>query len=458
MASHDIWKHPDYRFTMPQGSTKYKEIVIKVIDSVPNSEITKETLSNVLDQVLDELPRNKTIVDFGAGKLRNTEYLLKKGCKVYAVEFEEMQQKSKNARKLYEKMEKYKPNFKPIVFPHDFFNEKIKADLIIAVNVHNVMPVPAERLLLLQYCRMKLKNNGYFLYYGQHDDPDTINKNTPKNKIGDGHYSHSQYKYQTFYHNYNQTELDIMFLANGFRLYKKYCAGSTNHALLYKMVGNNPLEKILNGKKIRKYIAGSEQIIKKTPEIQILKKSKKIMTNFPMVDELTDEILFIDALKNLSAGRQNAYTYENLTSAILLNLFAPNLEQIKINHEINDAHDRPDILLRNHANSGFFNRQQGNSIIFECKNYKCGVGNGIDQISARFNNKIGRFGIICYRKDQNLDKYKNTISHCQTQLDNHANYILCINDNDIIKMLHNKMTGKPVDIVIQDKHDELTDV
>ena len=456
MGVHDIWKYPDYRFTIPKGSKNYKEITIKVIDSVPNSNKTKDTLSNVLKQVLKELPDTKTVIDFGAGKLRNTEFLLKKGCKVYAVEFEEMQTKTDKAKKIYEDIKRHKPNYKSITFPHEFSKKRIKVDLVIAVNVHNVMPVPAERLLLLQYCRMKLKNNGYFLYYGQHDDPDTMAKNTNENKIGDGHYSHSEYTYQTFYHNYKKWELDVMFLANGFRQFKKYDAG-LNHALLYKISGNVPLANTLNGKLIRKYIQGSERIEKKSVGILNLKKSDNPITNFPIVKELQDECLFINALNKLPFGTKHATTYHNLIAAILLKLFSPNLEDIKIEQKINNADDRPDIILRNHAENGFFNRRQDGKIIFECKNYRSGVGEGIKQINGRFNNRIGKFGIICYRRDEKQNDYKNLVKHCKTHLDN-DHHILCLNDNDMIKMLEYKLNGESPDKIIQEKHDELTDL
>jgi hypothetical protein len=60
-----------------------------VTESVPPFDSPKETLTSVLDQVLKILPKNSMILDFGAGKLRNTIYLLENGYNVRAVEFAE---------------------------------------------------------------------------------------------------------------------------------------------------------------------------------------------------------------------------------------------------------------------------------------------------------------------------------------------------------------------------------
>lgn len=106
----------------------------------------------VLDEVCKLLPRNPKILDFGAGKLRNTIYLLNKGYSISAVEFEKTRNSPK-AKKMYSEALAFKSKFKPLIFPHEFFESEIRYDLILLLNVCNIMPVPSERLLVIQYCR-----------------------------------------------------------------------------------------------------------------------------------------------------------------------------------------------------------------------------------------------------------------------------------------------------------------
>ena len=103
------------------------------------------------------------------------------------------------------------------------------------------MPVPAERLLSIMYCRRKLKKDGYMLYYGQHDEKGAM-ENYDDDPLGDGCYKNKNFK--TFYYNFTKPKIDSMFLANGFRLEEEYGeAGGRNYARLYKIVFTNPLEK-----------------------------------------------------------------------------------------------------------------------------------------------------------------------------------------------------------------------
>jgi hypothetical protein len=188
-----IWKSPVYHFVIPSllsdsDGQSFKDIFIDVTDSVPPFDDPKDKLSYVLDDVLKSLPKKPLVLDYGAGKLRNTLYLLEKGCNVRAVEFEKIQGISEHAKKMYEKTMNYGKRFDKLVFPHEFFNSSLKFDLILLINVCNIMPVPAERLLVLQYCREKLKDDGLILYYNLHRDRDYVAKCLPDVAIGDGYY------------------------------------------------------------------------------------------------------------------------------------------------------------------------------------------------------------------------------------------------------------------------------
>jgi len=158
IGAHLIWKSSVYKFVVPSDYDEnqertYKEIWIDVTNSVPPFDSPKQTLGSVLDEIVKTLPKNSLILDFGAGKLRNTIYLLSKGHNVRAVEFEKTQEATPTAKQMYEVARGYGRKFDKLVFPHEFFQSNLKFDLILLINLCNIMPVPAERLLVLQYCR-----------------------------------------------------------------------------------------------------------------------------------------------------------------------------------------------------------------------------------------------------------------------------------------------------------------
>ena len=73
----------------------------------------------------------------------------------------------------------------------------------------------------------------------------------------------------------------------------------------------------------------------------------------------------------------------------------------------------------------------------------------IDQLAMRFKNRYGRFGILTYRKDEE----KRLLKSCRDCLD--ENYILCLNDNDIISLLKQHIDNGEVDDFMENKIQQL---
>ena len=476
MSIHTIWETPNYRFVFKDGkvrSKKYKKIIIKVTDSIPNWSHTQGGVISVVDEILDSKFKHKIrktakIIDFGAGRLRNTYDLLTnyKKYTVYPIEFKEAREKSEFAKGLYDETTGIGSRCKPLQFPSKFFNEPIEAELVIAANVHNVMPVPAERLLSIQYLRDKIEDNKYFLYYGLHNHPNSLKPCTPENAIGDGHYKGVNVNYKTFYHNYKHPdEVDVMFYMNGFRkVWHKTI--SYNVVRMYKKVGKNPLtSNILNATRIREHVKGGYAVLdnedfgKTQKGVLILNKpNKKYPLNEPDNDNLKYASLMIEALNDLPIGGQsNASSYQNLISAILLHLFSPELTNLIIEDKINPQKDSIDITLSNRASKGFFNRWDNNVVIVECKNVQYGVDNGIEQIISRFNNARGKRGIIFYRRDQDEKSRVAIIDRCKDHLKNNNHYILCLNDKHVEELLRHKLNNTSIDDFMYERYDELLD-
>src|SRR5437879_4120005 len=78
-----IWESPIYRFVIPVGKNKFKQVNIDVTRSAPTAltETGKE-LRETFDWALNLIrKRQPKVLDFGAGRLRNVPYLLQRGCK-----------------------------------------------------------------------------------------------------------------------------------------------------------------------------------------------------------------------------------------------------------------------------------------------------------------------------------------------------------------------------------------
>jgi hypothetical protein len=89
-----MWETPVYRFNQEagagsEGNLVYKQIVIDVTRSAPSFATPVIELGGALDMAIAAtgIGPNDTILDFGAGKLRNTIFLLERGYRVCAVEF-----------------------------------------------------------------------------------------------------------------------------------------------------------------------------------------------------------------------------------------------------------------------------------------------------------------------------------------------------------------------------------
>src|SRR5882762_1785479 len=175
-----MWESPKYRFRIPvdlddDGHGDLKEIVIDVCGSAPSFDSPGQRLGGVFDKFLKDHATKKLvkILDLGAGKLRNTVHILRNrpNSHVWAVEYESLRSSSDQAQAFYKEARAF-PRFHDMSFPHQFIDSNDSFDLILLVNVLSVMPIAAERLLMLQYCFEKLKRDGRLLWYSQYGEPD----------------------------------------------------------------------------------------------------------------------------------------------------------------------------------------------------------------------------------------------------------------------------------------------
>jgi hypothetical protein len=454
---HKIWEKPLYPFRTPLGlddedRRMLAEVYIDVTGSVPSfdtPETATSTLGNAFEEALKEFPKSRklTILDFGAGKLRNSIYFLDKGHEVHAVEFENLKNSSTHAKKLFAKAGAHYKNFKEYIFPEGFLKSTEKFDMVILVNVLTIMPVPAERWLVLLLCHERLKDDGLIFWYSQFGDKDSRARCTDDNKVSDGWYIGKNKKYKTFFREYYDQDLKDMFLACGFEYYKSIKAPA-NQCRVFKKRKNAPLSRVLNAELIEKADIvdptmpapkdNSPRIVTQGVPIDLLDGGvfKECIAN-PAC--LSIEPLLEETLKKIKKGNtgSDANDYETVIALLLSSIFSGDLRNLKVQEEISEGRRRVDFVMTNGAKDGFFwhlSDRHGFKcpyILFECKNYTEDLKNGeFAQLTDRLQKRIGDVGVIVCRSIK--DKAK-CLKAQQDRLPD--NLILVLEDKDISNLL-----------------------
>lgn len=459
MSTKALWKSPIYEFRIPavvdhQGNKMIKEVVVDVTTSAPSFEEPGKTLSRVLTETLDHLKFDKRekidkVLDFGAGKLRNTVYLLKKKYNVTSVEYEKLSKESLQGQRLLAQAKSYKSHFKELVFPHDFIRSKAKFDIVMLINVLNIMPVPSERLLVLQQCYEKIRKDGFIFWYTQYGDYDQNKRCTAANVLGDGYYIGENRKFKSFYREFSPHEIDEMLMSSGFMLEKTF-AVSHNQARLYRKGETNVLKRVLGPTLVQKELNIKRGVSKPAQiEPKIVKRKKNEKYQEPASSILAIENLYSSRLKKIQSGRQAAIEYQKLIMQIVSRVFDKSLRNIRLEENMYDGRKRVDIVATNIDKSGFFGDLSSKSQIkskyipIECKNYAYDIsGPEFDQIGGRLYSKFGMFGLLVYR---NAHDKRAVLKRCQDHLDKDE-YIIALDDADITKLLNLRLENKGSEI------------
>src|SRR5574337_769320 len=165
-----LWTTPIYRFRLPK-------------DDNPESQTLKEILREIFKQ--GNFKKIETVLEFGAGKLKNLPFILKQWKTVCAVEFKELSDNSFTKENLKE-CRKYGSKFQKMIFPNPFLSDHKMFDLALLLNVPPVMPIPAERLYLLNLLYNKINKGKYLLWVAQKEGSYKKIREDGKNNCGDG--------------------------------------------------------------------------------------------------------------------------------------------------------------------------------------------------------------------------------------------------------------------------------
>lgn len=173
------WEQPLYSYELPS-----RKILVNVTTSCP--VFTKP--APAIDDMAAELKKQgmMNILDFGAGKLRNALYLLPKGFKVWAVEFNDCFQTPAGRKSLARaERKKFKPFFH-LDLPHEFLKHVRTVDAVFLVNVANVVPDEKDRRKIVNECTKRLRRGGWFLWMSHYGEPNYKPGATTRLKAPDG--------------------------------------------------------------------------------------------------------------------------------------------------------------------------------------------------------------------------------------------------------------------------------
>jgi hypothetical protein len=452
----DIWGSPIYRFRIPKNendeeSSKLKEIVIDVTGSAPAFAEPSEALKGVLKEIFtsQEFEKIDTVVEVGAAKLKNIPFILEQGKTVCAVEFKELLE-NENTKKNIEKCEKYVSKFQPVIFPNPFIADTRKFDLAMLINVPPIMPIFAERLYLLNLLYDKVNDGKYLLWVAQKEGGYKKFRESGRFTCGDGVWRGKGRHFKTFYKYHTVDELNEIMSLYGFKRKKRF--NVPDDAILYEKTEPNIFSDMITPEKIRKYIPIEESIkeSKSTKRLTFVKETSSIKPIVPNPNELLLENLYIEKIKSITPGIENAEIYHRVVSHAFARIFRESLRNMEIKVPIDNRVKIIDTVFTNYAKDGFFSNLKDTKIdcshpIIEVKNISDDPDvPDFDQLNGRLTANHGEFGILICRKVDDKDR---AYSICKTFLP--GRYIIFLTDEDIFEMLGYS---------IEDNQDEINDL
>ncbi len=398
----------------------------------------------------------QTVLEFGAAKLKNIPYILKCGKDVTAVEFEKLME-NEITKATREECEKYGKRFKSIQFPNPFIFDDKKYDLGLLLNVLPTMPIPAERLYVLNLLHEKVKNDKYLLWIAFRETREYKDiGEAGTNECGDGIWVHKDWRYKTFYKYHPLEELDELMGLFGFDKIDITC----NEVRLYQKNKYNIMGDLVTPERICRYIpenTGIEDPVSVTPKI--VEWTSEIKPVIPNPPELQIENLYIEKLGQIQHGTKDAEVYHRFVSYALSRIFRGQLRNMKMKKDIRKGTGIIDTLFLNSADKGFFHNIKSSQYdcthpIVEVKNIEGDPENNeINQLYSRFSPQRGNFGLLICRK---IDDPESVLERCASKAHTGAMLVLC--DDDIRRLMEYRRDGEleNIDDLMDDKWTDLT--
>lgn len=209
------WQFPLYEIELPS-----RKIVVNVTRSCPTFSVPTPGLPDVAAALRRD--GHKRVLDFGAGKLRNTLFLfsLKAGFRVWAVEFKDCLETPAGQERLAE-AQGHKGFFLR-KWPDEFLKSDFVVDAVLLINVANVVPEETDRKRIVTECTKRLRTGGLFLWMSQYGEPHYKPGVTKRLRAPDGGWFYNLDKeLQTYYKEFTIPEIKAYFSDRQYRELRK---------------------------------------------------------------------------------------------------------------------------------------------------------------------------------------------------------------------------------------------
>ncbi len=220
------WETSLYKFTLAR-----RQIIVDVTWSCPNFAVPTPGIPDLVSELRQS--GRKRILDFGAGRLRNSLYLLSQRAdfQVTAVEFEKCFQTPLGQKRLAE-AGTY-PSFFFKTWPHEFLKASIEVDAVLLVNVVNVIPAESDRRRVIRECSRRLRKGGWLVWMSHYGEPNYKPGATKRLKGPDGGWFYGLDKtHQTYSKQFEIPEIKTYFTPQ-YHEVRKLSAGH-NHAFVFE--------------------------------------------------------------------------------------------------------------------------------------------------------------------------------------------------------------------------------
>jgi SAM-dependent methyltransferase len=221
------WKSPLYEITLAS-----RKIIVNVSRSCPNFPVPTPGIPDIATAL--KASGRLRVLDFGAGKLRNTLFLLSKrvGFRITSVEFQECLKTPEGKRRLG-RAQKFEQFFLK-TWPHEFLRSDFEVDAVLLVNVANVIPEESDRQRVIRECTKRLRSGGWFLWMSQYGEPNYKPGVTKRLGAPDGGWFYNlDDKQQTYNRDFLVPEIKAYFSSRQYHYLRSLNAGH-NRALLFE--------------------------------------------------------------------------------------------------------------------------------------------------------------------------------------------------------------------------------
>ncbi len=464
-----MWESPIYKFRVPKSRTMSKaiELTFNVTKSIPKGKWAYTMAADfvsAINELLEEKTNIKKVVEFGAGNLKNIPFILKKGKIVHAIDFKEVLDQNTTQAHL-KKCLSYSKKFGQIIFPQEFIGSTEKYDLAILSHTIPIMPVFIERLMALQYLYSKLNSKGLLLWHSQIESTEYKRRRLSRAyDCGDGIWLGKNMAYRTFFKHFEPIEIDEIMAVSGLLYEKKYkCA--MGHIRLYKKIKYNVFKDFYTSDEINEVMKANKTFFKPVQRKDIIVELKgDIKPIIPNLPNFSLKELYIKKLDSIKKGPGSGVTmFHRLSAIIFWFCLYSQIDDIKIEKEIDEGLGRVDIIFKNRNKEGFFKdlKELANilcpKISVECKNYTKKIKNPeIGQLASRLNPQRGMIGFLLCREIDNTSKAK--LLHAQRLMAaQEKKYLFILEDKDLKEMLNRRFQSseEEVNAFLRNKYDEL---